>query len=31
MICECEEPTLFPKECPSSCIIRWVAEEGKDK
>lgn len=28
MKCVCEGDVLFVKDCPSSCIVRWAAEEG---
>jgi hypothetical protein len=28
VLCVCEGDVLFVKDCPSSCIVRWAAEEG---
>ena len=29
VVCVCEGDVLFAKDCPSSCIVRWAAEEGR--
>lgn len=29
VLCVCEGDVLFVRDCPSSCIVRWSAEEGR--